>query len=186
MVPQPPGQSVFELQIHLEGVTPIIWRRLLVPGSVRLSTLHDIFQAAMGWTNSHLHCFRIGGELYGTQFDDYPDQELDESGFSAVQVLRDQTSFVYEYDFGDSWEHEVVVTGRTTMRLGLKFAVCLDGQNACPPEDCGGVHGFAQMLEAVADPAHDEHDHYVTWLGGEFDPTAFDLAATNAALQRIR
>ncbi len=181
-----PGQTVVQLRISLQDVHPVVWRRLLVPGGVRLSKLHDMFQAAMGWTDSHLHSFRIGDALYGMCFDDYPDDEIDEKSVTVTGALRDQRRFVYEYDFGDSWEHDVVVEERTTTTLGLKFAVCVDGQNACPPEDCGGVGGYATMLEALADPAHEEHDSYLVWVGGPFDPTAFELAEANIALQRVR
>ena len=93
---------------------------------------------------------------------------------------------LYEYDFGDSWEHDVVVEERATARLALKFAVCLDGQNACPPEDSGGGGGYEYMLASLADPADEEHDRYLEWLGGPFDPTAFSLAEVNGALQRLR
>jgi len=183
--PQPLGQSVVQLRVQLREVVPTVWRRLLVPGSVRLAKLHDIFQAAMGWTDCHLHSFRIGDALYGTQVDDY-DDELDEKSVTVMQVLRGQRRFVYEYDFGDSWEHDVVVEAMTTTPIGLKYAVCVDGQNACPPEDCGGPPGYSLMLEALADPAHDEHADFLKWLGGPFDRERFDLATANAALQLVR
>ncbi len=181
-----PGQSVFQLRAQLKRVDPVVWRRLLVPGSVRLDKLHLVLQAAMGWTNSHLHCFRVGDLAYGTQFDDNPLDELDECSVSVTQVLRDERRFIYEYDFGDSWEHDVVVEDRSSLRLGLRFAVCLDGQNACPPEDCGGVPGYRAMLRALDDPADEERESYLAWLGGPFDPAHFDLAEANAALQRVR
>jgi hypothetical protein len=157
-----------------------------VPGSIRLSKLHDFFQAAMGWTNSHLHSFTIGDQLYGMQFDDYPEEERDEKEVTVLQALEGQRRFIYEYDFGDSWQHEVVVEDLKRFATGLKFAVCLDGQRACPPEDVGGTYGYAEMLEALADPEHEEFDNYVSWVGGFFDPEAFDLAAINVALQRVR
>jgi hypothetical protein len=130
--------------------------------------------------------FSIGGSLYGTHFDDYPEEEIDEKEVTVLQALRDHGRFVYEYDFGDSWEHEVLVESTSRLATGLKFAVCLDGQNACPLEDCGGASGYAHMLEALADPSHEEHNEYLEWAGGEFDPKAFDVAAANAALQRLR
>jgi len=183
---QPPGQNVFQLRAQLKRVDPVVWRRLLVPGSVRLDKLHLMLQAAMGWTNSHLHCFRFGDLTYGTQFDDNPLDELDETEVSVLRVLNDQRRFVYEYDFGDSWEHDVVVEDRSNLRLGLKFAVCLDGQNACPPEDCGGVPGYRAMLQSLDDPADEERESYLAWLGSPFDPAHFNLAEANAALQRVR
>jgi|SRR5580704_3023197 hypothetical protein len=185
-MPVPPGQPVVQLRVTLKQITPTIWRRLLVPGSVRLSKLHLMLQAAMGWTDSHLHDFRIGDTVYGTQIDDYPDDEMNENDVTVVEVLREQRRFVYQYDFGDSWEHEIVVEARWSSPVGLKFGVCLDGQNACPPEDCGGCPGYADFVEAVADPNHEDHERCLRWVGGSFDPTAFDLAAANAALQRVR
>jgi hypothetical protein len=131
-------QPVFQLRIQLEHLTPTVWRRVLVPGGVRLARLHDIFQAAMGWTNSHLHSFTIGQDCYGMHVEDYPDDELDKTEYTVFVALRGGVRrFHYEYDFGDSWEHEVVVETTTWAPLALKHAVCLDGQKACPPEDVG-------------------------------------------------
>jgi hypothetical protein len=154
-------ENVFELEVRLDDVTPAVWRRLLVPGTVSLAKLHDIFQAAMGWDNAHLHSFRVGDALYGTQIDDYPEDEIDESTVSVAEARQDHQAFSYEYDFGDSWEHHVVVVNRTTVPAGLRFAVCLGGESACPPEDCGGSHGYALMLEAIVDPSHEEHGDYL-------------------------
>jgi hypothetical protein len=177
---------VFSLRVTLDEVTPAVWRRLLVPGSIRMGKLHDVFQAAMGWTNSHLHCFTIGGERFGPQFDDYPEDELDENEVSVLQAIGEHRHFSYEYDFGDSWEHSIVVEEHARLPRGLKHAVCVDGENACPPEDCHGAGGYAELLEAIADPTHEEHNDLMGWLGGEFDPTSFDLVAVNIALQRLR
>jgi hypothetical protein len=177
---------VFQLRIRLEGIDPVVWRRVLVPGSVRLAKLHAMFQAAMGWTDSHLHAFQIGGQLFGMCVVDWDEDEIDEREVTVVAALRDQRRFVYDYDFGDSWSHEVVVEDFRRLPIGLKHAVCLDGENACPPEDCGGAGMYAVLCEALADPSHEEHDEYSQWLGEAFDPAAFDLAVTNAALQRVR
>jgi hypothetical protein len=180
-------QAVFRLRIQLKEVHPTVWRRVLVSGGVRLAKLHEVFQAAMGWTNSHLHSFTIGDQLYGTHFDDYPEEELDEHDYSVLVALRGGVRrFEYEYDFGDSWEHEVTVEATTWPRLALKHGVCIDGQNACPPEDVGGPSGYEQFLDALADPLHEEHDNYLVWVGYKFDPAEFDLAQANAALQRLR
>ena len=184
-MPTPPGQGVFQLRITLRDVEPAVWRRLLVPASVRLAKLHGIFQAAMGWTNSHLHSFTIGDERYGMQFDEYPEGEIDEKQVTVMRAIGEHPSFSYEYDFGDSWEHEIVVEEFVRPPLGLKHAVCLDGQNACPPEDCGGTGGYAELLQALADPKHEEHDHLLAWVGGPFDPTLFDLVTVNVALQHV-
>jgi len=185
-VPVAAAQNVFRLRITLEDVTPTVWRRLLVPGGVPLAKLHHMFQAAMGWTNSHLHSFTIGDELYGMHADDYDEDEIDEIGVTIAHAVGEHRRFSYEYDFGDSWDHEIVVEHLTTSSPGLKHAVCLDGANACPPENCGGAYGYAQLLEVLADPAHEEYDDVVEWVGGAFDPTVFDVAAVNVALQHVR
>ncbi|HLI56263.1 MAG TPA: plasmid pRiA4b ORF-3 family protein [Actinomycetota bacterium] len=181
------AQPVFRLRIQLEEVTPTVWRRLLVPGGVRLPRLHDMFQAAMGWTDSHLHQFRIEDRLYGMHFDDWPDDELDEKDYTVSMALRGRVKrFGYDYDFGDSWEHEVVVEDFSLAPTALKFGVCLDGQNACPPEDVGGPPGYEEFLEALADPLHEDHDRYLVWVGFQFDRAAFDVAEANVRLQRVR
>jgi len=180
-------QPVFQLRVRLEGINPPVWRRLLVPGGVRLAKLHDMFQAAMGWTNSHLHSFTIDDQLYGMQFDDLPEEELDETEYTVSAALRDGVRrFVYDYDFGDSWTHEVVIEDASWAPHTLKFGVCLDGEGACPPEDVGGIGGYGHFLQAVADPLHEDHDEMFAWVGFKFDPAAFSVAAANAALQRVR
>ncbi len=184
--PQPPGQSAFQLRIQLNDVDPVVWRRLIVPGSVRMAKLSEMLLAAMGWTNSHLHAFRVGDVHYGMNFDEYPEGEIDEKQVSVLQALRDERRFVYDYDFGDGWEHDVVIEDLSWTYFGLKFAVCIDGQNACPPEDVGGTWGYTEFLEAIADPNHEEHESYLEWVGGPFDPAGFDLASVNAALQKVR
>lgn len=181
-----PGQRVLQLRVTLEDIRPVIWRRLLVPGSVRLNRLHEMFQAAMGWTGSHLHQFRVDGVVYGMQFDDYPEDELDETAHTVIGTIGKVRRFFYDYDFGDNWRHEVVVEEVTSWPFGLKYAVCLDGQRACPPEDVGGTPGYEDFLRVLADPEHDEYEHMMGWSGGGFDPEEFSLAATNIALQRLR
>jgi hypothetical protein len=174
------------LRITLVDVEPTVWRRILVPATVRLAKLHDMFQAAMGWTNSHLHSFTIGDDRYGMQFDEYPEGEIDEKQATVLHAIGEHRSFSYEYDFGDSWEHEIVVEEFVRTPLGLKHAVCVDGQNACPPEDCGGTGGYVDLLEILANPEHEEHENLLNWVGGTFDPTLFDLVAVNVALQHVR
>jgi hypothetical protein len=164
-----------------------VWRRILVPTSVRLDRLADMLLAAMGWTNSHLHCFSIDNERYGMQVDDYPEGEADEKEVTIHRVLRNVKCFEFEYDFGDSWSHTVTIEDRIPSSLGLKYAVCIGGANACPPEDCGGPHGFENFLDALSDPAHPEHETYVKWNDGPvFDREAFDLVEANAAVQKVR
>jgi hypothetical protein len=185
-MPTPPGQPVVECTIELSRVEPRVWRQLLVPASVRLDKLHRMFQAAMGWEDCHLHSFEIGGERYGMQFDDYPEGELDEKDFTVVTAVGTNESFTYEYDFGDSWEHEITVHRVWRMAKGLKFAVCLDGAGACPPEDVGGSWGYEHLLAVLADTSHEEHEHLRGWVGRPVDPAEFDLAFVNVRLQAVR
>lgn len=104
---------------------------------------------------------------------------------TIVAALEGVERFSYEYDFGDSWDHEIVIEERSWLSVGLKVGVCIDGQNACPPEDVGGPGGYAAYLQALADPRHPEHDDLLEWRGA-FDPAHFDLASANARLQNFR
>lgn len=151
-----------------------------------MAKLANILLAAMGWSNSHLHAFSVGEKRYGMNYDDYPDDEIDEESVTVLQALREERRFTFEYDFGDSWEHEVRIEALTWSHVSLKYAVCLDGANACPPDDVGGTSGYSEFLTAIADPVHEEHDSYLEWIGEPFDPAEFDLGDVNAVLQKIR
>jgi Plasmid pRiA4b ORF-3-like protein len=140
--------------------------------------LHEFFQAAMGWTNSHLHQFRVNGVRYGMQLEDCPEDELDEKTCTVIGAVGEVRQFFYDYDFGDGWSHEVVVEEITSSPVGLKHAVCVDGQRACPLEDVGGPPGYEEFLQVLANPQHNEYEFYVRWSGGGHDPEAFSLAAT--------
>ena len=185
---QPPNAAL-RLRIQLNEVDPAVWRRLLVPGSVKLAKLGLMLVAAMGWNNSHLHAFRVGDTSYGMRGgddDDFDDDEIDEQSVTVLQALRERQTFTFDYDFGDGWEHDVVIEELIHSDTGLKFAVCLDGERACPPDDVGGPGGYVAFLEAIADPGHEEHDDFLEWVGGSFDPAAFDVANANAVLQKLR
>ncbi len=184
-MPRSQAPTVLQLRVTLEEVDPPVWRRLLVSSGISLATLHDVIQAAMGWTDSHLHAFTIGKQRYGMHVDDFPDGELDEQTFTVRAAIGKQRRFRYEYDFGDDWQHQVVVEEVIKVPAELPFAVCLDGQRTCPPEDCGGSYGYAELLRAIADPAHEEHAEYIEWVGKDFDPEEFELATTNVILQKL-
>jgi Plasmid pRiA4b ORF-3-like protein len=151
-----------------------------------MSKLSGMLLAAMGWTNSHLHQFRVGDALYGMHVEDWPEEEIDEKEVTVLDALRLQERFRYDYDFGDGWEHEIIIEEVTWSYLGLKFAVCLDGENACPPEDVGGPDGYSDFLRAIADQDHEEHANHLEWVGGSFDPVEFDIAGANALCQKVR
>jgi hypothetical protein len=185
----PNKTEIYQLKITLRGSKPPIWRRVQVRSDINLATLHRIIQEAMGWTDSHLHQFRVGETYYGV-----PDQ--DDFGFSETEdektaklnqlLSRPKAKFIYEYDFGDSWEHEVLLEKILPPDPAVHYPVCIAGKRACPPEDCGGVWGYENFLEAIQNPDHPEHEEFVEWIGGSFDPEAFDIADVNRALRRIR
>ncbi len=175
--------AVYQLKVTLKGSKPPIWRRLLVRGSTRLSELHAVLQIVMGWTDSHLHQFIVGGEYYGTPDPEWDREVKNERRFQLEQVVSEvKDRFIYEYDFGDDWLHEIVVEKVLTPETGMKYPVCIAGKRACPPDDCGGIWGYSDMLEALADPNHPEHDSLSEWIGGPFDAEAFDLDAINGRL----
>jgi hypothetical protein len=140
----------------------------------------------MGWEDAHLYQFVVSGIRYG---DPRLLGELDAEDVRTVPLatlgLREKLKCVYEYDFGDSWEHELLVEKILPRDEGKRYPVCLTGQRACPPEDCGGIWGYASFLEAIRDPEHPEHDEMLEWVGGEFDPDIFDLDEVNRELQRL-
>jgi hypothetical protein len=174
-------QVIYQLKVTLEGVRPRVWRRLLVPGVITLNELHDVLQVAMGWTHSHLHRFTIGDADYGA-----PDDEgfgyHDERRHRLADVAREKDRFIYEYDFGDSWSHEILVEKVFAPEPGARYPRCLAGARACPPEDCGGAWGYREFLAAIKDPAHEDHAEMVEWAGEGFDPEAFSAKAVDAAL----
>lgn len=183
---------VYRLKVTLKGSKPPIWRRLEVPGNITLTKLHQILQVAMGWTDSHLHSFKIG-KIYYQEPDPYSDPEFslaeirNEKKFKLQRVsLREKMKFLYEYDFGDCWEHEILVEKILPMREERRRPVCLKGAKACPPEDIGGLWGYYNFLEIMQNPKHPEHEDMMEWMGGPFDPDEFDLEEVNKRLKKIR
>ncbi|MGH4022856.1 MAG: plasmid pRiA4b ORF-3 family protein [Pseudonocardiaceae bacterium] len=185
-----PGEPVYQITVTLAEVAdPPVWRRLLVSGHTRLDRLHRTVQAAMGWQDHHLHEFATETHRYG-----HPDLELelrDERRVALADLVRGEgTQIGYTYDFGDDWEHEILVEEVLAAAAGVRYPVCVAGQGACPPEDCGGPPGYDRLREVLADPEDPEHEDMVTWLGlgvaGEFDPMAFDVERVNGELARMR
>ena len=174
--------ATVRLKITLRGVRPPVWRRLVVPSSVTLAELHSVFQTAMGWTDSHLHSFAIGGVLYG-DVEDFDGRVGNENRTRLSSVARSVSKFRYEYDFGDGWEHDVLVE-QAQSDASVLAPFCLAGRRACPPEDCGGPGGYEHLLEVLADPAHEDHAEMAEWAG-LFDPARFDLDETNDVLRML-
>jgi hypothetical protein len=175
---------LFQFKITLHESKPPIWRRIQIPDCT-LGDLHELIQAAMGWENCHLHQFIVGDVRYGI-----PDPELglkNEAKVRLSQIVPQGGTpfrFRYEYDFGDGWLHDILFEDCPPNDVGQKYPVCLDGSRACPPEDVGGVWGYAEFLEAIAGPKHERHRELLEWIGGEFDPEVFDAKATTIAMMK--
>ena len=177
---------IHQLKVTLKGGRPAIWRRVLVRSDTTLAQLHQVLQIAMGWYNSHLHEFVADGVQYGV-----PDTELgltaqDERAVTLADVAPAAGHrLLYEYDFGDGWEHDVLVEKLFEAEPGATYPVCVKGRRACPPEDVGGPWGYAELLEILNDPHDAEYQERVEWVGGEFDPEQFDIENVNASLRRL-
>ncbi len=184
----PSNVSIYQIKVTLRDSKPPIWRRILVRSDITLGELHHILQAVMGWWDYHLHQFIVGRTYYGVPHPDYADfmDMCDESDVRLNQIADAGAKFVYEYDFGDSWEHILLVEKVLPLEPDQQYPVCIKGKRACPPEDVGGVWGYYGFLEAIQDPDHPEHEDYLEWIGEDFDPEAFDLDAVNAALRALQ
>ena len=177
---------LYEIKVVLKEIEPPIWRMLQVPSRTSLRRLHRILQRAMGWTNSHLHLFEIDGKLYGEPSTEWDFEVLDSRRMTLEKIFSGgRTSFLYEYDLGDSWRHEITMLGTVEGEAEEKPG-CTGGARACPPEDCGSTTGYYHLLVALSDPDHEEHDAMLEWVGDKFDPNAFNIAAVDQALRRLR
>lgn len=177
-------RSIYQLQVALKGIRPLIWRRFLIASTASLQDVHIVLQIVMGWTDSHMHEFAKGQDRYGVPDKDFPSDMHDEAKCRLDQVLKEEKEkLIYTYDFGDSWDHEIVLEKILPFETKTKLPVCLEGGRACPPEDIGGLPGYEMFLEAIADPNHPEHADMLDWLGEPFDPEHFDLAQVNELLR---
>lgn len=181
---------LYQLKITLKWSKPPIWRRVKVRADMKLSRLHNLIQLLMPWTNSHLHQFVVGRTFYGVPDPDFADmggQTLNEESHVLADLApAAKKKFVYEYDFGDSWHHEVTVEKVLPPDRGFKHPVCLAGANACPPEDCGGMPGYYNLLDALGNPKHPDHAELKDWIGGKWDAARFDVNEINDALKRFK
>ncbi len=180
--------TVFQIKVTLMGIAPLIWRRIQSKDCT-LVELHDLLQVAMGWEFEHLYRFIIGGVKYADLEMASQEDVQDASDTNLSEILPAQNRrprFHYEYDFGDQWMHQLVVEERFPPEQGVKYPICVAGQRACPPEDCGGPWGYPGFVEAISNPDHRRHEEMLEWVGGEFDPERFDLESVNKQLRRMR
>jgi hypothetical protein len=158
------NEIAYQLKVILKGSKPTVWRRLQVLGNIDLHSLHQIIQTAMGWANLHLYRFEVNGtnygvidskdDFYGLHFEDARKIKLNK----VVSYDKSKTKFIYEYDFGDSWEHEIIVEQMIPFKDGVKYPTLLSGRQSCPPEDCGGLRGYALLLKSVRNPIEEEYE----------------------------
>lgn len=175
---------IYQLRIELEHLEPVVWRQVLVPASILLEQLHVVILVAMGWQGGHMHEFVIGYSHYGEPDPDNPYEDpplTNEARVRLDKALGALKTVRYIYDYGDDWEHKIRVERTLPPAPGMHLPHCVAGANACPPEDVGGVPGYLEFLEAIGDPTHSEHETLTKWIGGPFDPTAFDVDAVNEA-----
>lgn len=182
--PRPRTSQTFRIKVTLRDTKPPIWRRLEVPGDILLPKLHRVLQVAMGWTDSHLHLFRVGQDCYAPPGDWEP-VGADSRQVALVDLAAGQGArLVYEYDFGDGWTHDILVEAVVEARCdGVRL---LGGRRRCPPENCGGPWGYQELLEAMADPSHERHAEVVEWVGEEWDAKEFEVEEVAAELMGVR
>jgi hypothetical protein len=185
------AQEIYQIKVTLLGTRPPIWRRLLVPADLTLEQLHFVLQAAMGWEDCHLHDLRIGARRFGKPDPSErhfggPVTASERSAQLCTVLAKVGAKAVYTYDFGDSWEHGIAVEKVLPAEPGRAYPECIDGRRHGPPEDCGGIGGFYNLLEAIHDPGHDQHEELSEWLGDDFDPEAFSLDAVNRSLAYLQ
>jgi len=178
--------AIYQFKVTLKESHPPIWRRIQVPDCT-LGELHEVLQVVMGWEDCHLHQFIVRGEYYGPL--DPEDREWgmekgDEEKISISQVAKTgrKVRFIYEYDFGDSWQHEILLEKILEPEPKVAYPRCIEGARACPPEDVGGIWGYGDFLVAISDPNHEDHDERLEWGGGEFDPEKFSVDKVNKEL----
>ena len=179
--------TIYRLYVFLLEIAPPIWRRIQLSSESSLNQLHRVLQVAMGWEDYHLHEFEVGGQHYGVpdpEFD-LPGQVLKDSAMKLSRALpRKGSSLLYTYDFGDGWAHSVVLEDIAPVEPDTKYPRVVDGARACPPEDSGGPHGYADLLNILASPRRKDHRQMREWAGKSFDPDKFSARDANPLLKQ--
>jgi hypothetical protein len=178
---------IFQIQIVLRGSKPKIWRRVLIPSDMSLADFHEVIQTSMGWENSHLHYFEKNNTFYTLKIegDDFLDEnnKIDYRDLTVADLLtKKHDRITYEYDYGDRWEHDIFLEDITTVNPQIKYPVCIEGKMSCPPEDCGGINGYHDILFILKNPQHKYYENYKDWLDERFDPEYFNIDEVNRRL----
>ena len=180
------SKSLYQIKVTLTGSKPPIWRRLIVKDNIRLDQLHSVLQVSMGWFDCHLHQYIVGNSYIGIPDPDFEMDVIDERKIYLYDLVSNpKDNFTYEYDFGDGWNHKIVL--EKTLPLDFSESpIVIKGKKACPPEDCGGIWGYSDFLEAIQNPKHEEHESMLEWVGGEFDPDELDIKLINSHLKNLK
>jgi len=177
---------LYEIKVELKEIKPAIWRILRVRPQTSLSRLHKVLQKAMGWTNSHLHLFEIDGQVYSEGGIDWESDIQDYQGMRLDKIFTEgRTSFLYEYDPGDSWRHDITLLGAVEGEPEEKIA-CIGGPGPALLKTAAVPQDTMTYWWLLSDPDHEEHDAMLDWVGGKYDPNAFNIAAVDRALKRLR
>jgi len=188
--PLPVGSAkLYTMKITLLDVEPPVWRRFVAPSFMKLHHFHGVLQAVMGWEDGHMYAFtvdgkrftpnrRLGVDAMWNKGDGYPPEK-----YELCQLIKPGMTFHYEYDFGDGWEHEIVVENDTASKDTKHPFYCIEGERACPPDDCGGPRGYKNLLDILSDPDNPEYEERLDWIGGRFDSECFDPDDCNRSLQ---
>ncbi len=176
-------KQIYQLQITLKDSNPKIWRKILTISNVTLSEFHKIVKHTMGWTGSHSYRFENGNDRFAPQ--DFDLANTNDSAKTSLDSLlqKENDKIKYVYDFDDNWKHEIILEKVLPFTSETKLPLCLDGKRACPPDNCGGIFGYEELLETISNPKHPDFDETIEWVGENFDPEYFDLAEVNHELK---
>jgi hypothetical protein len=177
------ANEIYQMKISLDFIRPEIWRSFVVDSSILLDDFHNIIQNIMGWTNTHLYGFNIKNEDYSPIDEDSDPSEKDSKIFSLRQLeLQEKDQIRYTYDFGDDWQHTIILEKVLQPDNKMQTPYCLDGARNCPPEDCGSTPGYEGIVEAMKTPKSKAAKEFIEWLGEPYDPEKFNKDEINEIL----
>ncbi|MEA3505735.1 MAG: plasmid pRiA4b ORF-3 family protein [Bacteroidota bacterium] len=181
------AEKIYQIKISLKGIQPLIWRRLYIHSGILLSDFHKMIQTVMGWTNSYPHQFIKNKKYYVVPSDNFGDDvsNIDYRDYKVLNLLKKEgDTIIYEYDLGDGWVHEILLEKMSEVNPHSAYPICDNGEMNCPPEGCGGVDGYKDLLEIITNSGHEEYVETIRWLGPGFDPTYFCYSDKNEMLRR--
>lgn len=178
------SKYLYQFKISLDYTKPAIWRRFTVEPETKLNNFHKILQTIMGWSNNHMHLFRIDDKFYSAPCDDDFMETIDYSNIRLNALIKNEKQeFYYDYDFGDNWRHTVILEKIIPKNGFPTYPLCIKGKRNVPPEDCGGAPGYENILEIIKNPGNSEYEEIIDWLGDIYDPEEFEIDIINELLQ---